>query len=161
MYENPRECSLEWPEYCKKTCAILRDLCPNFPLCIVRDPHHCGVLWLGMDLGNEDGSLLQDFRAVCPMLMACGFFQDSSIIKSWDRSTRACPHRGPCPLLLQLYDRRQCKTRRWEMWCTQAWLPLWLCRDSAVSHNEPATPSAFLMDCTKSLVFYYWWPRFL
>lgn len=123
----------------------------------------------GMDWGNEDGSRLQDFRAVCPLLMAVltagGFYQDTRIITSWDRSIRACPHRGPCPLFLQLSAGRLCN--RCSEKCNDTGLapapstavPLPL--GDSVSRHEPATPSAFPIHYTKSPVLYYWWLRIL
>lgn len=146
---------------------MLRHLCPNFPLCIAQDPDHCCVLRLGMGLGSEDGpgaagSLYCGiFRLYVhcpwPVLTEGGFCQDTRIIKSWDRSTRA-HSRDSCSWMVQAVQYIAVRdvvhtglVLLQHGCCSIVAVPTFLV---AVSRNEPATPSAFLMGYTKSLLFY-------
>lgn len=158
---------------------LLRDLCLHFPLCTAQDPHHCCVLQLGMDLGNEDGSLLQDFQGVCPLLMACTYWKVGfvRIPGSLNPGTGALEPAHTvvhahysCSYMIEgraIHCNEKCDAYRPSS-CSSTVVPLSLCRDSmlprfhvAVSHNEPTTPSALLMDYTKYLVIHYWWLSFL
>lgn len=94
MYKNPRECSLGWPEYCRKTCAMLRELCPSFPPSVPCSGPSSPLCPPARDgLGNEEGSLLQDCRLCVPCswpaLTEGGFCR---INNSWPRSPRARAH---------------------------------------------------------------------